>query len=53
MDDSPLLEVEHDVCQLVGVLQYLIGSQTVLEERGGEREREREREEGIKGWGCW
>ena len=35
MDDSPLLEVEHDVCQLIGVLQYLVGSQAILE-GGGE-----------------
>ena len=35
MDDSPLLEVEHDICQLIGVLQYLVRSQAILEEGGG------------------
>jgi hypothetical protein len=40
VDDPSLLEVEHDVRQLIGVLQYLVRSQAILEE--GEREGGRE-----------
>ncbi len=37
VDDPSLLEVEHDICQLIGVLQYLVRSQAVLEEGEGGR----------------
>ena len=30
MDDTPLLKIEHDVCQLVGVLHNLVRRQTIL-----------------------
>ena len=42
MDDSSLLEVEHDICQLVGVLEHLVRSQTILRGR---------REKVGGGWG--
>ena len=39
MNDSPLLKIEHDVRQLVGVLQYLVRSQAILRRQGGRLER--------------
>ena len=44
MDDTSLLKIEHDVRQLVGVLQNLVRRQAILCGKCEERERERERE---------
>ena len=36
MDDAPLLKVEHDVRQLVGILQNLVRSQAILQGDDGQ-----------------
>ena len=55
MYDSSLLQKVHDVCQLVGVLQHFIWSESLLErggegrvqkEEGGKRKRDVEKESG-------